>query len=126
MPGDVIEFTVEGVGHFKVDSEPSVEQEFRVDARVDDTLGGRFFEMQAKAEELEESKDSKKLKIAEKIRAELATLRMAYILDELMIESPIGKVSGLKDKTLFSKILDGYLQKKVGPTPGEKGGSEKS
>ena len=121
MPGEVIEFELEGVGRFRIESEPSIEQEFRIDSKVDDTLDGKYFEMQAKAEELEASEDPKKQKIAERIRTELATLRMAYLLDELTIESPVGKISALKDKELFARIMEAYLQKKVGQMPGGKG-----
>ena len=114
---EYVEFDITNIGHFKARSSLTILEEAQLDNRIDDLMGGKFYENRARAKALVQNSPE----IADEIFTLIFVMQIIATLEFVVIEKPVSIVS-FKDITEYKTLFDIWIEykKKVSPEPKEK------
>jgi hypothetical protein len=109
-----IEFEVKGIGRFKTQESLTIEQDLRLESKVNDFLEGNLYEMETKAEVLTSSENEAQKKAGDNIRMQIDIVRIMFILEAVIVESPkeFSSIRAISGYDTLLNIWDAYSQKK--------------
>ena len=108
----IVDFEVPGIGKFRAKSALTIFEESQLENRIDDLMGGKYYETKARAKSL--ASDHKE--IADEIFMLIFVMQIIAMLEFVVIEKPAEIVS-FRDLHDYKTLFDIYSEykKKVDP-----------